>query len=79
MKRTLFAAALGLLFFLSSSPAMFAGPTAEGGWDATDKVFGQTGKDLPGEVHRYGWPRSDLHVTLGGVTVEPGLALGAWA
>lgn len=49
------------------------------GWDASDKVFGFAGKDLPGDVHRYGWPRADLHVTVGGVAVQPGLALGAWA
>ncbi len=79
MKRILFAAAPGLLFLLVSSAAMSAGPPAEAGWDAADKVFGQAGKDLPGEVHRYGWPRSDLHVMVGGVPVAPGLALGAWA
>src|SRR5262249_5020004 len=38
-----------------------------------------SGKDLPGDVHRYGWPRSDLHVTVGAVAVEPALALGSWA
>jgi hypothetical protein len=79
MKRTVFTAAPELLFVLCCSAAMSAAPPGEGGWNATDKVFGQTGKDLPGEVHRYGWPRSDLHVTIGGVTVAPGLALGAWA
>lgn len=61
----------------------FAAPRAAraqgAGWDAVDKVFGLAGKDLPGDVHRYGWPRSDLHVTVGGVPVQPGLALGAWA
>ena len=65
---------------LASLVATFAGAfPPEGGWDAVDKVFGQPGNDLPGDVHRYGWPRSDLHVTVGGVPVEPGLALGAWA
>jgi len=49
------------------------------GWDAVDKVFGFAGKDLPGDVHRYGWPRADLHVSVGGVPVQAGLALGAWA
>lgn len=29
-------------------------------------------------VHRYGLPRSDLHVTLDGVSIKPGLALGGW-
>ncbi|HJW15405.1 MAG TPA: DUF1259 domain-containing protein, partial [Thermoanaerobaculia bacterium] len=67
-----------LLLLLLSSAVLSAAP-AESAWQAADKVFGQTGKDLPGEVHRYGWPRSDLHVTVGGIPVEPGLALGAWA
>jgi hypothetical protein len=52
---------------------------AESTWQETDKIFGQAGKDLPGEVHRFGWPRSDLQVTIGGIAVEPALALGAWA
>jgi Domain of Unknown Function (DUF1259) len=76
MNRTLLAAGFGAL--LCSSIAI-AAPPPDGGWDAADKVFGQVGKDLPGEVHRFGWPRSDLHVTIGGVPVAPGLALGAWA
>lgn len=67
-----------LLSALVSSAILSAAP-AESGWKAADTVFGQTGKDLPGEAHRYGWPRSDLHVTIGGVPVEPGLALGSWA
>jgi hypothetical protein len=66
------ALAAGLLLAVCAS-------AAESPWQETDKIFGQTGKDLPGEVHRFGWPRSDLHVTIGGVAVEPALALGAWA
>ena len=69
-----------LFVVLASLFAVFTGASPpESGWDAVDKVFGQPGKDLPGDVRRYGWPRSDLHVTVGGVSVEPGLALGAWA
>jgi hypothetical protein len=79
MKRTLLTAALGPIFALVCSAALSAAPPAEGGWAATDRVFEMAGKDLPGEVHRYGWPRSDLRVTVGGVPVEPALALGAWA
>jgi len=56
-----------------------AAQTTGGSWEAADKVFGAAGRDLPGDVHRYGWPRSDLKVTIGGVPVAPGLALGAWA
>src|SRR3979409_2392508 len=44
------------------------------------KVVPAPGKPaaVSGEVHRYGLPRSDLHVTLDGVTIKPALALGGW-
>ena len=61
-------------FFLITRTA-----SSEASWDAIDKALGQTGKSLPGDVHRYGWPRRDLEVTMGGVRVEPALALGSWA
>jgi len=47
-------------------------------WTQVDAVFGAAGKDLPGGVHRFGWPRRDLQVKVGEVTVEPALALGSW-
>jgi Domain of Unknown Function (DUF1259) len=43
-----------------------------------DQIFGQKGKSLPGGVYKFGWPRSDLHVTMDGVSIEPALALGSW-
>ena len=49
---------LPIFAVLASLFAVFAGALPpESGWDAVDKVFGQPGKDLPGDVHRYGWPR----------------------
>ena len=36
------------------------------------------GRTVSGQVHRYGFPRSDLQVTLDGVTIKPALALGGW-
>src|SRR5262249_18279061 len=33
---------------------------------------------VAGDVHRYGFPRTDLTVTLDGVTIKPALALGGW-
>src|SRR5215470_13982282 len=71
MKRRVFTVAVFLCSIVAAAP--------EGAWEAVDKIFGSAGKDLPGDVRRYGWPRADLHVTVGGVPVEPGLALGAWA
>jgi hypothetical protein len=69
-----------LALMLSFSPtALAATPADPPTWEAVDKILGQTGKVLPGEVHKYSWPRTDLKVTLDGVQVEPGLALGSWA
>ena len=46
-------------------------------WKKVDAALGKTAT-VSGEVHRYGLPRSDLHVTLDGVTIKPALALGGW-
>jgi Domain of Unknown Function (DUF1259) len=43
-----------------------------------DQAFAQNGKLLPGDVYKFGWPRSDLHVTLDGIALAPALALGSW-
>jgi hypothetical protein len=74
MKLKLIWAAVLLLDATGSAVAQSTG----GGWEAVDKVFGSAGKDMPGDVHRFGWPRADLKVALAGVAVEPALALGSW-
>lgn len=51
---------------------------ASGGWEAVDKAMGRAGKDQPDGTHKYGMPRSDLNVTVDGVKVEAGFALGSW-
>jgi Domain of Unknown Function (DUF1259) len=56
-----------------STPVMAASD-----WAKVDQILGRSGAALPGDVHRYGFPRSDLHVTLDGVTLLPALALGGW-
>jgi hypothetical protein len=48
-------------------------------WKPVQQVFGFDGSALPGGVQRFNMPRGDLHVTVGGVEVKPGLALGGWA
>src|SRR5438477_3345184 len=47
-------------------------------WKKVDTALGKTGA-VSGEVHRYGFPRSDLQVTVDGVAIKPALALGGWA
>ena len=46
-------------------------------WQKVDDVFGRK-PAVSGDVHRYGFPRTDLAVTLDGVTIKPALALGGW-
>jgi biotin operon repressor len=60
--------------------AALAGSTAwaqDVDWKKVDEAFGRSGA-VTADVHRYGFPRTDLHVTLDGVTIKPSLALGGW-
>jgi hypothetical protein len=54
------------------------GAQATADWTATDRALGRAGADQPGSVHKFSFPRSDLQVALGGVTLKPALALGSW-
>ena len=47
-------------------------------WQKVDDTFGRKPAAVSGEVHRYGFPRADLTVTLDGVAIKPALALGGW-
>ena len=46
-------------------------------WSKVDAAFGRKAA-VTGDVHRYGFPRGDLKVTLDGVEIKPALALGGW-
>jgi len=46
-------------------------------WQQVDAVFGRK-PAVSDDVHRYGFPRTDLSVTLDGVSIKPALALGGW-
>src|SRR5213594_892877 len=47
-------------------------------WQKVDAALGRSAA-VAGDVHRYGFPRTDLQVTVDGVTIRPTLALGGWA
>ena len=72
---------LGIRLWLIAS--VFAASLAAGAnaqeidWQKVDDAFGRK-PAVSGDVHRYGFPRSDLAVTLDGVTIKPALALGGW-
>ena len=46
-------------------------------WKKVDAALGRK-PTVTGDVHRYGFPRTDLSVTLDGVVIKPALALGGW-
>ncbi len=46
-------------------------------WQKVDEILARK-PAVSSDVHRYGFPRTDLSVTLDGVTIKPALALGGW-
>jgi hypothetical protein len=62
-------------FVFISTP--LAGQQA-GAWDAVARVFGRA-TPATGDVYRVAFPRSDLAVRVGDVTVQPAFALTSWA
>jgi hypothetical protein len=47
-------------------------------WAMVDQAIGKKGVALPDGTYKFGMPRSDLKVTVDGVTISPALALGSW-
>jgi hypothetical protein len=46
-------------------------------WQKVDAAFGRK-PAVSGDVHRYGFPRTDLQVSVDGVAIKPAFALGGW-
>jgi hypothetical protein len=68
-----FAIAAGLITGMSASA--FA---ADENWARVGAALGKAGTEMPGGIYRVALPRSDLKVTLDGVELKPGFALGGW-
>jgi Domain of Unknown Function (DUF1259) len=90
MRNSIWTAAciLPVIFAISANaqkvnPQIFAEPFISSAhaqdidWQKVDETLGRK-PAVSGDVHRYGFPRSDLSVTLDGVTIKPALALGGW-
>jgi hypothetical protein len=60
-----------------AEPFVTAAHAQELDWQKVDDTLGRK-PAVSGDVRRYGFPRSDLTVTLDGVTIKPALALGGW-
>ena len=72
MKNELRRLALLLCLFVCAVPA------AGADWSGVSAILGQPGRAF-GDVQKYGWPRTDLDVTVRGTKVSAPLALGSWA
>jgi hypothetical protein len=67
---------LALVALLAEAPGLAA---AADDWQAqVGEALGKTGAAAPGGIYRVGLPRTDLKVTLDGVELKPGFALGGW-
>jgi hypothetical protein len=64
----------GRFFF---GPFISAAHAQEADWQKVDETLGRK-PAVVGDVRRYGFPRTDLTVTLDGVPIRPALALGGW-
>ena len=77
MKGFVIALLIGAVLAMSAQlqPVAAASPD----WKAVEQALGKTGQLQDGDVFRIGMPRSDLAVTVKGVSVKAGFAFGSYA
>lgn len=63
---------------LSQAALPQAPPAVPPEWRLVADALHRSGSMQPGEVFKVGMPRSDLHVTVDGLAIQPALALGSW-
>jgi uncharacterized protein DUF1259 len=63
---------------IAGAAALISPASAAIEWSKVDDALGKKGTNQPGDVHKFGLPRSDLQVTVDGVAIKPSLALGGW-
>jgi hypothetical protein len=81
LKIVLTAVSAAALYRGSDAAGQTAGSASANGandWNQVEGAIGRSGQMQPGDVIKFSMPRKDLHVTLDGVEIKPGLALGSW-
>jgi Domain of Unknown Function (DUF1259) len=68
---------LAPLFGVGVATLAAAAHAQEIDWQKVDAAFGRK-PAVSGDVHRYGFPRTDLQVSVDGVAIKPAFALGGW-
>src|SRR6516225_7201412 len=71
-----FIRSLGIIGAVCASTSLASAQDVD--WQKVDDTLGRKAAVISGDVHRYGFPRTDLNVTLDGVAIKPALALGGW-
>jgi hypothetical protein len=67
------------LVAVAQQPATPAPPAPQANeWAPVAQALGHTGTVQPDGAYKVGMPRTDLHVTVDDVAIEPAFALGAW-
>jgi hypothetical protein len=69
---------MNLLAALAACAGAVSVHAAEIDWTKVDEAIGKNGADQATGVHKFSFPRSDLSVTVDGVSIKPALALGGW-
>jgi Domain of Unknown Function (DUF1259) len=68
---------LSCLVVITGTPVLAS--AADPDWKAVEQALGKSGQLQAGDVYRIGMPRTDLAVTVKGVAVKAGFALGSYA
>lgn len=75
MKSSIPAFALAVLL----APLSLAQPQQNASeWKTVETAMGRSGQPQPGDVCKFSMPRGDMKVSVTGVAIKPGLALGSW-
>jgi hypothetical protein len=70
--------AIAVLLVLVAGSATGSRAQASADWKAVEEAMARPGQMQAGDVIRFGMPRKDLHVTMDGVAIKAGFALGSW-
>jgi hypothetical protein len=77
MRPQLLTRAIVLFGLIAAAPG--PSPAADPDWKAVEQALGKSGQLQAGDVFRVGMPRTDLAVSVKGVPVKAGFALGSYA
>ena len=67
-----------LVIALTATPAVAQQSPTPSQWIPVETALGRKGAMQPGNVIKFSFPRTDLRVSIGAVTLKPAFALGGW-